>query len=150
MNSESMDSPNDFENESKDDTCSMLEVMSTASSASNPTDGSSVKYRGTAKEEEKLRAKIVQGGEKAVQWARLIVILVVVAFAFAASTTVYVFASRSNQKSFELQVRDDTQWMLQADRDSAHSLFWSSHFSMIASLMTSPRRSIGKSATTSL
>jgi hypothetical protein len=150
MNSESMDSPNDFKSESEDDTCSILEVMSTASSEPNSTAGISVKYGGADKEEKKLRAKIIQGDEKAVQWARLIVILVVVAFAFAVSTTVYVFASRGNQQSFKLQVRDDTRWTLHADLTSSHSSFWSSHFSMIASSMTSPHWSIGKSHTTSL
>jgi hypothetical protein len=104
-----MDSPNDFKSDRKDDTCSILEVMSTISSESSSTGSSSVKYGDADKEEKKLRAKIVQGDEKAVQWARLIVILVVVAFAFAVSATVYVFASRGNRKSFELQVRDDTQ-----------------------------------------
>jgi hypothetical protein len=144
-----MDSRNEFKSDSKDDTFSILEVMSTASSESNSTGGGSVKYGDADKEEKQLRAKIIQGDEKAVQWARLILILVVVAFAFATSATVYVFASRSNQRSFELQVRDDTQWTLHADLASSNSLFWSSHFSMIASLMTSPRRSIGKSPTTS-
>jgi hypothetical protein len=131
-----MNSPNDFENEDKDDTNSIIEVMSTASSESDPNAGTSVKSGGADKEEEKLRANIIQGDDKAVQWARLIVILVVVAFAFAVSTTIYIFASRGNQRSFQMQVRDDTRWMLHAEVASSHSLFWSSHFSMIASLMT--------------
>ena len=151
MNSESMNSPNDFKNENKDDTGSIVEVMSTASSEeSDPTAGTSVKYGGADKEEQKLREKIIQGDEKAVQWARRIVILVVVAFAFAVSITMCIFASPGNQRNFQVRVRDDTQWMLHADVASSHSLFWSSHSSMIASLRTSPRRSIGKSPTTSL
>jgi hypothetical protein len=150
MNSESMNSPNDFKIENEDDAGSIIEVMSTTSSESDHAAGTSVKSGGTDKEEQKLRAKIIEGDEKAVQWARLVVILVVVAFAFAVSITMCIFASPGNQRNFQVQVRDDTQWMLHADVASSHSLFWSSHSSMIASLRTSPRRSIGKSPTTSL
>jgi hypothetical protein len=104
MNSESMDFPIDFENESKHDTCSILEVMSTTSSESHGS-SSGTKHRGADQEEKKLRANIIQGGETTVQWARVTVIAVVVAFAVAVSATIYVFASRGDQQNFELQVR---------------------------------------------
>lgn len=117
MNSESMDSPtNDFGNEIKGDddstTFSILEVMSTSSKESSNRAGSSVKNGGADQEEKKLRAKIIQGHDTAVRWARVVVIAVVVAFAVAVSATIYVFASRGDQQSFDMQVRDDTQWML--------------------------------------
>jgi hypothetical protein len=55
-------------------------------------------------EDKEMKDRIIKKEEKAVRSARLLVIAAVIACAVAASTSIYIFASKSDQSTFELEV----------------------------------------------
>jgi hypothetical protein len=55
--------------------------------------------------EKDMRDKIIKKEEKAVKWARIMVIGASIACATAVSVAVYKFASKADFRSFELEVR---------------------------------------------
>jgi hypothetical protein len=57
-------------------------------------------------EDKEMKDRIIKKEEKAVRSARLLVIAAVIACAVAASTAIYIFASKSDQSTFELEVSD--------------------------------------------
>jgi p-aminobenzoyl-glutamate transporter AbgT len=56
-----------------------------------------------AQEDKEMKNRIIKKEEKAVRNARLLVIAAVIACAVAVSTAIYIFASRSDQSTFELE-----------------------------------------------
>jgi hypothetical protein len=55
-------------------------------------------------EDKEMKDRIIKKEEKAVRNARLLVIAAVIACAVATSTAIYIFASNSDQSTFELEV----------------------------------------------
>jgi hypothetical protein len=68
--------------------------------------GSSLE-RDNAQEDKEMKDHIIQKEEKAVRNARFLVITAVLACAVAVTTAIYVFASKSDQDTFELEVSND-------------------------------------------
>jgi hypothetical protein len=60
-----------------------------------------------AQEDKEMKDRIIKKEEKAVRNARLLVIIAIIACAVAVSTAIYVFASKSDQTTFELEVSDN-------------------------------------------
>jgi hypothetical protein len=60
-----------------------------------------------AHEDKEMKDRIIKKEEKAVRNARLLVIIAIIACAVAVSTAIYVFASKSDQTTFELEVSDN-------------------------------------------
>jgi hypothetical protein len=60
-----------------------------------------------AEDEKKMKDRIIRTEEKAVRKARLLVIVAIIACAATVSTAIYIFASKSDQESFELEVSSD-------------------------------------------
>jgi hypothetical protein len=59
-----------------------------------------------AQEDKEMKDRIIKKEEKAVRNARLLVIMAILTCAVAVSTAIYVFASKSDQTTFELEVSD--------------------------------------------
>jgi p-aminobenzoyl-glutamate transporter AbgT len=57
-----------------------------------------------AQEDKEMKDRIIKKEEKAVRNARLLVITAIIACAVAVTTAIYVFASKSDQTTFELEV----------------------------------------------
>jgi hypothetical protein len=57
-----------------------------------------------AQKDKEMKDRIIRKEEKAVRNARLLVIAAVIACAVAVSTAIYIFASKSDQSAFELEV----------------------------------------------
>jgi hypothetical protein len=57
-----------------------------------------------AEDDNKMKNRIIRTEEKAVRKARLLVIVAIITSAVAVSTAIYVFASQSDQTTFELEV----------------------------------------------
>jgi hypothetical protein len=68
---------------------------------------------GEVAQEGKMKDRIIKKEEKAVRSARLLVIAAVIACAVATSTAIYIFASNSDQSTFELEVSNNRHTLLQ-------------------------------------
>ena len=79
---------------------------SSFSESQNVTGGSS-SGRDHAQQDKEMKNRIIRKEEKAVRNARLLVIAAVIACAVAVSTAIYIFASNSDQTTFELEVSDN-------------------------------------------
>jgi flagellar basal body-associated protein FliL len=60
-----------------------------------------------AQEDKEMKDRIIRKEEEAVRKARLLVITAIIVCAVAVSTAIYVFASKSDQTTFELKVSDN-------------------------------------------
>jgi hypothetical protein len=58
-------------------------------------------------EDKETKDRIIKNEEKAVRNARLLVIIAIIACAVTVSTAIYVFASKSDKTTFELEVSDN-------------------------------------------
>jgi hypothetical protein len=65
-----------------------------------------------AQEGKEMKDRIIKKEEKAVRNARLLVIAAVIACAVATSTAIYIFASNSDQSTFELEVSNNRHTLL--------------------------------------
>jgi hypothetical protein len=90
-------------NEDNDD---IFETSSCSGSHQN-VPGSSMERRDSAQEDKEMKDRIIKKEEKAVRNARLLVITAILACAVAVTTAIYVFASKSDQDTFELEVSND-------------------------------------------
>jgi hypothetical protein len=93
---------NETATEDNDD---IFETSSCSGSHQNAP-GSSLK-RDNAQEDKEMKDRIIQKEEKAVRNARFLVITAVLVCAVAVTTAIYVFASKSDQDTFELEVSND-------------------------------------------
>jgi hypothetical protein len=89
-------------NEDNDD---IFETSSCSGSHQN-VPGSSME-RDNAQEDKEMKDRIIKKEEKAVRNARLLVITAILACAVAVTIAIYVFASKSDQDTFELEVSSD-------------------------------------------
>jgi hydroxylamine reductase (hybrid-cluster protein) len=60
-----------------------------------------------AQDDKEMKDRIIKTEEKAVRNARLLVIAAVIACAVAVSTAIYIFASNSDQSTFEMEVSNN-------------------------------------------
>jgi hypothetical protein len=94
-------SPED--DEADGDNLSMSSSSFTGTTVSTTRNGHEAKQ---VEAEKGMRDKIIKKEEKAVRKARIIVIAAFLACATAVSVAVYIFASRADYRSFELEVRE--------------------------------------------
>jgi hypothetical protein len=81
-----------------------MDLESLASSDHAGTLGGSSSQGANAEADNKMKDSIIRTEEKAVRKARLWVIVAIITSAVAVSTAIYVFASQSDQTTFELEV----------------------------------------------
>jgi hypothetical protein len=62
-------------------------------------------------EDKEMKNRIIRKEEKAVRRARLFLIAAVIACAVAVSVAIYIFASNSDQSTFELEVSTNTRYI---------------------------------------
>jgi hypothetical protein len=60
-----------------------------------------------AQEDKEMRDRIIKKEEKAVRNARLLVIVAIIACAVAVSTAIYIFSKKSDEDTFNLEVRSN-------------------------------------------
>jgi hypothetical protein len=92
---------NEAANEDKDD---IFETSSCSESHTMP--GTSPK-EDNMQEDKEMKDHIIKKEEKAVRNARLLVITAILACAVAVTTAIYIFAAKSDQDTFELEVSND-------------------------------------------
>jgi hypothetical protein len=63
--------------------------------------------RDVAQEDKEMTDRIIKKEEKAVRTAKFVVIAAIIVCAMAAITTIYVFATKSDQDTFELEVSNN-------------------------------------------
>jgi hypothetical protein len=84
-----------------------MDVDSLASSSHGTTHYGSSSQGANAECHKKMKDRIIQTEEKAVRNARLLVIVAIIACAATVSTAIYIFASKGDQTTFELEVSSD-------------------------------------------
>jgi hypothetical protein len=92
---------NETANEDNDD------IFDTSSCSDSHTIPGSSPEGDNPQEGKEMKDRIIKKEEKAVRNARLVVIAAILACAVAVTTAIYVFASKSDQNSFELEVSND-------------------------------------------
>jgi hypothetical protein len=94
---------NDTATEDNDD------IFETSSCSESHTIPGSTPEGDTRQEGKEMKDRIIKKEEKAVRNARLLVVTAILACAVAVTTAIYVFASKSDQDTFELEVSESRQ-----------------------------------------
>jgi hypothetical protein len=92
-------------NKADEDEHDSMDEESSCSKSHQTVTGSSPE--GDDAQDKEMKDRIIKEEEKAVRNARLLVITAVIACAVAVSTAIYVFASKSDQTTFELEVSNN-------------------------------------------
>jgi hypothetical protein len=92
---------NETANEGNDD---VFETSSCCSESHDETAPESSPEGDSAQEDKDMKDNIIKSEEKAVRNARLLVVTAILACAVAVTTAIYIFAKKSDQDTFELEV----------------------------------------------
>jgi hypothetical protein len=98
---------NETANEDNDD---IFETSSCSASGSHLNAPSRLLSKGgdkNAQEDQEMKDRIIKNEERAVRNARLLVITAIIACAVAVTTAIYIFAKKSDEDTFELEVSNN-------------------------------------------
>jgi hypothetical protein len=83
------------------------DIFETSSCSESHTMPGSSPKEDNAQEDKEMKDHIIKNEEKAVRNARLLVITAILACAVAVTTAIYIFAAKSDQDTFELEVSNN-------------------------------------------